>query len=212
MFTVVVASSSSFTSFFIIIIISEPMDGIASVFKGPYYEWWNYVDGEYLGCEKSVRYVSDWVAEHGPIDGIIAFSQGSALTSLMLAMSQSGHNLLPGLQFVVLLSGFFPRNARDLVATTGPLTIPAFSVYGRTDYQRDECMQFADYYSKSHRIPALSTLTTIIRQYHICGACRRTRGSVAEKRSRCARATDRVPRAVPAAPGQAVRVAAGSGW
>ena len=84
-----------------------------------------------------------WGREHGPIDGIIGFSQGAAFASLLVSRSDP---VLAGVQFVVLLSGFPPRDPR-LMLPEHKIAVPALCIHGRTDFLKAESLQFAQHFS-----------------------------------------------------------------
>ena len=71
--------------------------------------WWNASDDgkEYDGWESSVRFVQQASRPHGQWDGIVAFSQGATLVSLLCALSQPHFT-----RFAVLISGS-PSRAAD---------------------------------------------------------------------------------------------------
>ena len=47
---------------------------------------------------------------NGPFDGIIGFSQGGALTTMLASSNELDHNykLFPNLKFVIILAGKLP--------------------------------------------------------------------------------------------------------
>ena len=94
--------------------------------RGPPLAWWNWADaagvtaapgstadGKYLGFDKSVRDVGDYVREHGPFDGILGFSQGATVAAYM--MLQPVGERPPAIKFLVLISGFVPGDPQFAV-------------------------------------------------------------------------------------------------
>ncbi|CAL8463976.1 g3511 [Coccomyxa elongata] len=74
-----------------------PADVPSDIFRGPYYEWWNAEQDpttkeilRYKGWDETLAFVKDYIGLHGPFDGFWAFSQGTILASLLLAMKQQG--------------------------------------------------------------------------------------------------------------------------
>eukprot|EP00884_Botryococcus_braunii_P001937 jgi/Botrbrau1/11744/Bobra.0195s0070.2 len=69
---------------------------VAPFFQGPYYEWWNAIQDpdtqkwRYFGWEQTLAFITDYIALHGPFDGLMAFSQGTVLASLLIAMQRQG--------------------------------------------------------------------------------------------------------------------------
>jgi hypothetical protein len=72
--------------------------------------WWDASDSEppaYVGVQDSLQRVSDtWNAE-GPFDGVVGFSQGAAMVSLVSSCPPSD---FPGLRLAVMIGGFVPRD------------------------------------------------------------------------------------------------------
>ena len=66
--------------------------------------WWNATDDgkEYIGWEASVRFIERAWIEKGGWDGVVAFSQGATLVSLLLAMPQMSCSRI---RFAVLIAG-----------------------------------------------------------------------------------------------------------
>ncbi|GAB4813758.1 hypothetical protein N2152v2_000804 [Parachlorella kessleri] len=91
---------------------------VAPYFEGPYYEWWNAHKDEagegwlYEGYEKTITLLQDVVRLHGPFDGVMGFSQGAAVASLLAGMQRSGRLLKdqPLLRFCVLFAGIKIRS------------------------------------------------------------------------------------------------------
>lgn len=68
--------------------------------------WWDYRgEDAYLGFQKGLDYIVEYIEKNGPYDGIIGFSQGSAMAAIV---TNSIHRLLPShpyFKFSILLSG-----------------------------------------------------------------------------------------------------------
>jgi predicted esterase len=68
----------------------------------------------------------------GPFDGVLGFSQGAAMASLLCALQQQSDADFR-FRFAVMFGGFTPRSTDlvELYAPTAPLiTIPTLHVYG----------------------------------------------------------------------------------
>ncbi|KAL6771888.1 hypothetical protein ACKKBG_A28170 [Auxenochlorella protothecoides x Auxenochlorella symbiontica] len=102
-------------------------EDVAPFFKGPYYEWWN------VSQDKSGKWViDDWepamkeaaaaMREHGPFDGVMGFSQGGAMASLVVALQRSGERFqeFPRLKFILAFAGIKLR-MKDLEYLYGSL-------------------------------------------------------------------------------------------
>ena len=88
---------------------------------------------EYTGWEATEAAIEAAIREHGPVHGLVGFSQGAccaARYSVRAALSDS----LPSPQFVVLISGFLPRDeawAQEMRAEG--LNMPTFHAFGEDD-------------------------------------------------------------------------------
>lgn len=89
----------------------------------------------YQGWETSLHVLTEALEQHAPIAGIVAFSQGSAAASLLIAHLQATQSpLLVHLQTAVLVSGFVPHDpqyAAQLQAN--PLRVRSLHVMGERD-------------------------------------------------------------------------------
>ena len=91
--------------------------------------WWNAdAEGSYQGCEDSLRSV----AAHFPVDGILGFSQGAALTGLLAALHAEQ------LRFAICISGF-PARSEAHAAFMAPqgIDLPSLHIYGEQDVLMD---------------------------------------------------------------------------
>jgi uncharacterized protein (DUF924 family)/predicted esterase len=93
---------------------------------------WFYVNedaSEYAKIDESISHVVTYVAMHGPFDGIVGFSQGSALASVIV---RKFPNLF---KYVILISGFKPRSNQleDLYSYSNPYEFASFHTYGVND-------------------------------------------------------------------------------
>ncbi len=97
------------------------------------YCWWR--EPSYSGWKISVDLLVDHIAKHGPFDGLMGFSQGSALVCLALAhCSQQGLNLC-GLKFAVLFCGFAAHPLGCANMYPARIALPSLHVWGKTDAQ-----------------------------------------------------------------------------
>lgn len=117
-----------------------PIDAVAKRWpQGPYHEWWNAMersDGTvgYVGLDRSIDFVREALAEHGPYDLLVGYSQGSALATILTALAERGDLAPndPSWRGVVLFnSGPPPRDPRVLpLFEEGPLETPSIHVLG----------------------------------------------------------------------------------
>jgi len=85
------------------------------------------------GFDESVQFILDHVSKNGPYDGILAFSQGACLTSMLCSM-KGAESALADLSFVMLFNGFRSRITKhDKYYTDTIDTVRSLHVYGQTD-------------------------------------------------------------------------------
>ncbi|CAL5226171.1 g8998 [Coccomyxa viridis] len=134
-----------------------PADLPAALVNGrPTYEWWNAQRGEsgkvvrYDGFDESLTFIKDYIALHGPFDGLWAFSQGTILASLLLAMQQKGLILQehPPLKFIVCIGGVIPAPAVTSDLLSAPIPVPSLHIVGDRDYIREYSLKLAELFQK----------------------------------------------------------------
>ncbi|KNA15046.1 hypothetical protein SOVF_101800 isoform B [Spinacia oleracea] len=81
------------------------------------------------GFPESLSYLKSVVSNEGPFDGILGFSQGAAMASLLCA-ERKRLNLELGFRFVILCSGFAVNLAGY---EKGSITCPSLHVFGNED-------------------------------------------------------------------------------
>ncbi|XP_074119970.1 esterase OVCA2 [Sminthopsis crassicaudata] len=122
---------------------------------------------ECRGLEEALGVVQQAMAKHGPLDGLLGFSQGAALAALVCALGQAGDPRFPLPRFVILVSGFRPRGPRlSPPLLQAPLLLPSLHVLGETDrvIPTQESLELAGCFSGAvtlshpggHFIPAAS--------------------------------------------------------
>ena len=103
--------------------------------RGEMLSWWQWEDAEraatsteYLGLETTLERVRSCLAEHGPFDGVLGFSQGATLAALLCLRPPRAF------RFAVLISGFVPRDpAHASYFEAPPLPLPSLHVIGEAD-------------------------------------------------------------------------------
>lgn len=89
-----------------------PDDGIAEFYPNqPYYEWWAYEEDSegrkiYNGHEKSLRRLEAFLDEHGPFLGVLGFSQGATMTTLLAELQETKQK--KWFNFVIVIGGVPP--------------------------------------------------------------------------------------------------------
>ncbi|KAJ9456906.1 Esterase [Diplonema papillatum] len=119
---------------------SGPPDSvIQQFFPGEtYFEWWDNQDDVYTGAEQTLGKLAAVIdAADPPFDGVLGFSQGAVLASLL-----SVYSCTPGLdprffekfRFAVLIAGFVPRDALfKQLYHDGGIGLPSLHVWGSGD-------------------------------------------------------------------------------
>ncbi|TYJ55850.1 hypothetical protein B9479_003502 [Cryptococcus floricola] len=82
--------------------------------------WWINADNwkTYKRFDDSVKFLHDYMVEHGPFDGVVGFSQGAGMAALLAAMASiekpginplfPAHENIPKLKFAIFIGGFLP--------------------------------------------------------------------------------------------------------
>lgn len=98
----------------------------------PHRTWWRASDSgeEYLGWEQTLAQVRELIEREAPL-GVIGFSQGAMLATLIAALSARGE--LPPLRFAVLIAGRVPRASTLLPLLAEKIRVPSLHVWGRRD-------------------------------------------------------------------------------
>jgi len=106
---------------------------------GDNHRWWNSInDGkEYLGVEESLGLVKNAFANNGPFVGVLGFSQGGSVATLLAglnykAMQNGTENSYP-FKFLVNVAGFCPRSEAYKPLFEKPLQFPSMHVVGDKD-------------------------------------------------------------------------------
>ncbi|XP_051891796.1 esterase OVCA2 [Pristis pectinata] len=109
-------------------------DGLGWWFSNPEEESFNALDHveSCKGLEESLETIAKAMTELGPFDGIMGFSQGAALVSMICALRQQGD---PRFQFnfAILIAGFRSRCKLHNHFYREPITLPSLHVFGETD-------------------------------------------------------------------------------
>lgn len=105
--------------------------------------WWTWQDPDvagrpslastYTGVEASLQLATNALSQHQPIDGVLGFSQGSALASLLLAQCQN-QGSDTRIKFAILAGAFLPKDpkyAKHLRETA--VHVPTLFVCGESD-------------------------------------------------------------------------------
>ncbi|XP_075760580.1 esterase OVCA2 [Pelodiscus sinensis] len=88
---------------------------------------------ECAGLEAALESVSRALAEQGPFDGLLGFSQGAALAAMVCALQQRGDPRFPPVRFAILVAGFASRAVPHRAYYREPIALPSLHVLGETD-------------------------------------------------------------------------------
>ncbi|KAK9801874.1 hypothetical protein WJX73_005674 [Symbiochloris irregularis] len=160
-----------------IIATGEPSPDVAAFFSGPYYQWWAASKDEgtghwtYDGKEQSMEYVRRHARDHGPYDGILAMSQGTILTTLLLLDDHCNKERTSGSselgRFCIMIAGVIPRvKIPDIQGTGSQLAVPSVHLIGDKDPIKLASHRLMDLFqnplhiphSKGHVVPALDAM------------------------------------------------------
>eukprot|EP00240_Pyramimonas_obovata_P012598 CAMPEP_0118931548 /NCGR_PEP_ID=MMETSP1169-20130426/7850_1 /TAXON_ID=36882 /ORGANISM="Pyramimonas obovata, Strain CCMP722" /LENGTH=238 /DNA_ID=CAMNT_0006874059 /DNA_START=195 /DNA_END=911 /DNA_ORIENTATION=+ len=112
---------------------------LQTMFPGPYHEWWNaQEDLTYLRWEASAEYLRRYMCEHGPFDGVLGFSQGGSMASVVHLLQQEGargFDEVEPLRFLILMSSARARDPQlaPLYDRSPRSTIPVLGFIGEKD-------------------------------------------------------------------------------
>jgi len=109
--------------------------------------WWNAVPIEggephakhYRGWAATRDWLVSWFEQSGPIDGVLGFSQGAALTGLLVGMRSAGEPATLerplSFGFALLVSGFMSNDPVHAALYQAPrsFALPSLHLIGRSD-------------------------------------------------------------------------------
>lgn len=140
---------------------SDPL--IAEIYEGyPCYEWCCRArdDPEKASeqIQTSLDYLTNYLAKHGPFDGILGFSQGSAVVTLLLTSYAKQSQPLP-VKFAILIGGVDPTSYVEQYT----LAIPSLHLMGEADEYKPRSAKLATWYedaksisfNEGHNIPSI---------------------------------------------------------
>jgi pimeloyl-ACP methyl ester carboxylesterase len=143
----------------------------------PYLRWWDSTDDgtEYRGWEAARESVRALVTEHGPA-GVLGFSQGAILASMVAAWSERGE--IPPLRFVILVAGRVPRATALQPLFEKPIRVPSLHIWGERDGMADGSRELVTRFDEAtrevatwngtHRVPidgpAADAIVAIVRR------------------------------------------------
>lgn len=114
---------------------------VEAIFPGPYFEWFqfNREYSKFTNLEECKEFISDYMQEHGPFDGLMGFSQGGVLAAAFAGLQQKGLALQqhPPLRFIILIAGAGFNNAQLMHECYSELVqCPSVHIIGDHDHLR----------------------------------------------------------------------------
>lgn len=132
----------------------------------------------YRGLSRGLDHVAATLSDQGPFDGILGFSQGSALSLYTIAKQQHGELSVrgghPPLQFAIIIAGFRPRDVDHHHLFGAPLTVPTLHIWGTHDVLKHKSEEVTKNcvspvvmtHKAGHKVPNMKTLDVAkIRQF-----------------------------------------------
>lgn len=112
---------------------------VEGIFPGPYFEWYQFNKdfSELTNLEECKDYITNYMREHGPFDGLMGFSQGGVLAAAFAGLQQKGLALQqhPPLRFIILVSGAGFNNQQLMhECYSEPVKCPSVHIIGALDF------------------------------------------------------------------------------
>ncbi|KAL5755321.1 hypothetical protein ACOSP7_023541 [Xanthoceras sorbifolium] len=159
---------------------AEGESAAEGIYDPPYYEWFQLNDNNtvYTHFNECVTFLEDYMAKHGPYDGLMGFSQGAVLSGGLIGMQIHGDALknIPKLKFVIFISGGKlggPRFSAPKLAVNAfasPIQTPSLHFLSDKDFLRADGevlkKSFVDpvaiYHNMGHTVPIMDEKNTKI--------------------------------------------------
>eukprot|EP00250_Pteridium_aquilinum_P022249 c25333_g4_i1 orf=377-1117(-) len=114
---------------------------VEGIFPGPYFEWFQFNKeySEITNLEECKEFITKYMQEHGPFDGLMGFSQGGVLAAAFAGLQQKGLALHqhPPLRFIILVSGTGFNNQELMHECYSELVLcPSAHIIGDQDFLR----------------------------------------------------------------------------
>ncbi|KAI5654971.1 hypothetical protein M9H77_32158 [Catharanthus roseus] len=139
---------------------------VEGIFDPPYYEWFQFNKefSEYQNFDKCLAYIEECFIKHGPIDGLLGFSQGAILSAALPGLQQKGIALtkVPKIKFLIIISGAKFRNQSIAdKAYSPPVQCPSVHFLGEMDFLKPHGTELLEsfkdpvviHHPKGHTIP-----------------------------------------------------------
>lgn len=115
---------------------------VEGILPGPYFEWYQFNKdfSELTNFEESKEFITKYMLEHGPFDGLMGFSQGGVLAAAFAGLQQKGLALQqhPPLRFIILISGAGFNNQQLMhECYSETVECPSAHIIGDQDFLRE---------------------------------------------------------------------------
>jgi len=115
--------------------------------EGPMFMWWNadaadwWLIKHYFGATESIEFIKTVFRNQGPFDGILGFSQGAVLATILCSLRTefpTEENPI-SFRFAILVGGFCPSADpyKDLLMNSKENMCPTVHCYGKNDPRVD---------------------------------------------------------------------------
>lgn len=84
------------------------------------------------GYDESLKVIEEAFEKEGPFDGVLGFSQGASMISLMCALQERKETSM-SFNFAILVAGFRSRSSGHDDLYSNVITLPTLHVFGDTD-------------------------------------------------------------------------------
>ncbi|GAB4861324.1 hypothetical protein Ancab_036485 [Ancistrocladus abbreviatus] len=140
---------------------------VEGIFDPPYYEWFQFNKfTEYTSFEECLEYIEGCMIKHGPIDGLLGFSQGAILSAALPGLQAKGIALkkVPKVKFIIIIGGAkFRLESLVEKAYSSPFEGPSLHFLGKEDFLRpygtellQSCVEpVVIHHPKGHTVPRL---------------------------------------------------------
>eukprot|EP01118_Nematostelium_gracile_P017504 TRINITY_DN749_c0_g1_i2.p1 TRINITY_DN749_c0_g1~~TRINITY_DN749_c0_g1_i2.p1 ORF type:complete len:226 (+),score=62.19 TRINITY_DN749_c0_g1_i2:51-728(+) len=150
------------------------------------YKWWKtdsnwLITKEYVGVEQSIKHIQQIFREKGPFDGVLGFSQGGVLTSILVGLNQDTPTEENPISFKFAVIGSanpptVPEYRENIVRkSTENSLVPTLHIYGMNDtlvlpqYSEDHLKLYPNaqvlVHEGGHYLPVNSTAKPILREF-----------------------------------------------
>ncbi|HED39011.1 MAG TPA: hypothetical protein ENJ13_01110 [Chromatiales bacterium] len=108
----------------------------------------------YHQIERSLDYLADYFAQHGPIDGVIGWSQGAVMSAILSALRENRSTHRFDFNWAILCGGFLPGDARYRPMFDPPLKLPTLHISGikESDFMREQATNLIAAFSNPARL------------------------------------------------------------